>query len=373
MAPLLDIRALNRATLDRQLLLRRSDLTAAQAVHHLVGLQAQTPHTWYTGLWSRLADYTPQDTSGLLRDGGLARMALMRSTIHLVTADDCLWLRPLVDPVIERSTTSAFKRAWGDVDLAAVAAMGRELPAEGPLTFSALGRGLAERWPDRDPAALAQAVRAYVPLVQVPPRGLWGTSGPVAHTSVENWLGRPVDPAAEAADLVLRYLAAFGPATVRDVQKWCGLTRLAEVLDGLRPRLMVFRDATGRELFDLPDAPRPAPDTPAPARFLYDFDNLLLSHVDRGRVVDANRVDYTAQDFFTGSPEQPSSVLIDGFVAATWRIRSTREGATLRIRPFRALTGAEEEDLVDEGTRLLAFTAPGAATREITIEAPVPG
>ncbi|GGS49235.1 hypothetical protein GCM10010156_04870 [Planobispora rosea] len=238
-------RALNRATLARQLLLRRSELTVPQALEHLAGLQAQTPHTWYVGLWSRLADYTPEGTARLLRERGAVRMALMRSTIHLVTAADCLWLRPLVEPVIERMTMSNFRRGLTGLDLAELVAAGRELLAGGPLTFSGLGRALAERWPENDPASMAQAIRAYVPLVQVPPRGLWGESGPAAHQAVETWLGRPVDTDASPERLVLRYLAAFGPATVRDVQHWCGLTRLAEVVERLRPQLLVFPRRAG--------------------------------------------------------------------------------------------------------------------------------
>ncbi|GAA3446095.1 winged helix DNA-binding domain-containing protein [Planomonospora venezuelensis] len=359
-------RALNRATLDRQLLLRRSELTVAQALEHLVGLQAQTPHTWYLGLWSRLADYRPEGTAQLLRERGAVRMALMRSTIHLVTPDDCLWLRPLVDPVIERMTMGNFRRGLAGLDLAELVAAGRGLLADGPLTFSALGRALAERWPENDPASMAQAIRAYVPLVQVPPRGVWGESGPAAHQAVETWLGRPVDAAASLERLVLRYLAAFGPATVRDVQHWCGLTRLAEIVERLRPQLAVFRDEQGRELFDLPDAPRPDPDTPAPVRFVYDYDNVLRSHADLSRLVTVN---VAAQGFgMTG--EEPCMVLVDGLVAATWRTVVKRGTATLTVRPFRKLTGAEEEAVSAEGAAMLAFTAAKAKVCDIVFAPP---
>ncbi|MCA2227495.1 winged helix DNA-binding domain-containing protein [Nonomuraea aurantiaca] len=364
--PPLTTRALNRATLDRQLLLRRADLTVPQALDRLAGLQAQTPHTWYVGLWTRLAGYTPEPTARLLADGAIVRMALMRSTIHLVTAADCLWLRPLVEPVIERSTLGAFGRHLTGLDQAELVSTARDLLAPEPLTFSDLGRKLAQRWPERDPAALAQAARAWVPLVQVPPRGLWGRSGPAAHTTVETWLGRTVDPAASVDTLVLRYLAAFGPATVLDAQRWCGLTRLSEVVDRLRPRLVTFRDEQGRELFDLPDAPRPDPDTPAPVRFLYDFDNLLLSHNDRSRVV---TVDYADQGFGRTN-EQPRSVLVDGYVAATWKLATSRDTATLTVRPFRKPTTAEHEQLDAEGARLLAFLAPSTPVHDVVVRPP---
>ncbi|MQY02022.1 winged helix DNA-binding domain-containing protein [Actinomadura macrotermitis] len=367
--PLIGRRALNRATLDRQLLLRRAGLTVPEALERLAGLQAQSTHSWYLGLWSRLEGYRPEPTGELLKQREIVRMALMRSTIHLVTARDCLWLRPLTQPVIERTTRSSFARGIVGLDAAELTAAARRLMAEGPLTFSALGHRLAERWPEHDPMSMAQTVRALVPLVQVPPRGVWGESGQAAHVPVEDWLGRPVDPGASLETLVLRYLAAFGPASVRDVQHWCGLTRLNEVVDGLRPHLEVFRDESGRELFDLPDAPRPDPDTPAPARYLYECDNLLRSFADVSRVTTA---DYSAQGF-GGKNEEPSTILVDGEVAATWRITTTRGSATLRIRPFRELTSAEEEDVRTEGAAMLEFSAAGARERTLVVDAPVPG
>jgi hypothetical protein len=224
------------------------------------------------------------------------------------------------------------------------------------MMASELGRALAQRFPGRDPDPLAQGARAWLPMVQVPPRGVWGRSGRALQVPLDTWLGRPV-AAAPVAEMVLRYLAAFGPATVRDVQLWCGLTKLAEVLDALRPRLVTFRDEADRELFDLPDAPRPDPDTPAPVRFLYDFDNLLLSHADRSRVVTA---DFGAQGFGPDNQVQPSSVLVDGTVAATWRIAAARDTATLTIRPFRRLSSAEHAATTAEGAALLAFLHPRA-------------
>ncbi len=256
----------------------------------------------------------------------------MRSTIHLVTAEDALVLRPLVDPVIERSTLGTFGRHLVGIDRDALVATTRELVDREPLIASELGRRLAVRFPGRDPAALAQAARAWLAMVQVPPRGVWGASGRALQAALETWLGRPVASAA-VAGVVQRYLGAFGPASVRDVQLWCGLTKLAEVVDTLRPGLRTFAGPDGRELFDLPDAPRPDPDIPAPVRFLYDYDNLLLSHADRSRVVTA---DFAAQDFSADGP-QPSSVLVDGMVGATWTVGRERGAATLTVRPFRPL------------------------------------
>jgi Winged helix DNA-binding domain len=349
-------RALARATLARQLLLERSPLPPVAAVEHLVGLQAQTPQSWYSALWTRVAGFDPADVSAALERRELVRVPLMRSTIHLVTAADALALRPLVDVVIERSTLGVFGRRLGDVDRHALATAARELVENRPMIASELGRALAERFPGPDPEALAQGARAWLPMVQVPPRGLWGRPGRPLQAPLDTWLGRPL-AAAPVAHLVRRYLRAFGPATVRDVQLWCGLTKLAEVVDTLRPSLVVFRDGDGRELFDLPDAPRPDPDTPAPVRFLPDFDNLLLSHADRSRVVN---VDYGAQGYGGTSNIQPGSVLVDGTVGATWRVEKAAGTATLSVRPFRALTAAEAGEVTAEGLALLAFLHPRA-------------
>ena len=361
----LSLRAINRATLARQLLLKRATLPVEAAVEHLVGLQAQTTHSWYTGLWTRLEGFDAPAVGAMLTTRRLVRIALMRSTIHLVTAADCLALRPLLQPVIERSMQGNFGRNLVGLDRAELVAAGRAAVEAAPLTFSALGRTLAERWPERDPASLAQGVRSGVPLVQLPPRGVWGASGPAAHTSAESWLGRPLK-AMPLDELVLRYLGAFGPATVRDAQTWSGLTRLGAVFDRLRPRLLTFRDPRGAELFDLPDAPRPDAAAPAPVRFLYDFDNLLLSHADRSRVIAPAYFDQG----FTADGPMPSIVLIDGFTAGTWKadIRR-RRAATLTVQPFTRLAPATRDEVAAEGARLLAFLAPAAA-HDVQIVAP---
>jgi hypothetical protein len=363
MAEVLSRRALNRATLARQLLLHRSSLPVLEVVEHLVGLQAQTPHTWYVGLWTRLVGFHPQHVGDLLEQRRLVRIALMRSTIHLVTARDAVALRPLVQAVIERSMSSNFGKRLAGIDRNELVAAGRALLDEQPLTFSVLGRRLAERWPGRDEAALAQGIRAWLPLVQVPPRGVWGASGVAAHAPLESWPGRPLNRDYPPDEMVLRYLRAFGPASVRDMQTWSGLTRLAEVVERLRPRLVGFRDENNVDLFDVPDAPRPDPDTPAPPRLLYDFDNLLLSHADRSRVITEA---YFQQNFDIHGP-MPRIVLVDGFTAGTWTTTSGRGSATLTIRPFRRLSAEHDRALATEGAALLAFLAPGASDR--TVEA----
>src|SRR5215472_9335850 len=289
----LSTQALNRALLARQRLLAQTPLAAdtgraahvLRLVEHLAGLQAQAPFPPYYGLWSRLDGFRPEDLAELITGRQVVRIALMRGTIHLVSAVDCLTFRPLLQPVLEQGLRTLLTRQLKGVDTQALAATGRALVEEKPLTFSELGGLLSDTWPDHPANWLAQGVRALVPLVQVPPRAVWGRAGQSLHTSAEAWLGRPLDGAPSLDDLFERYLAAFGPATVADAQAWSGLTRLREVAERLRPRLRTFRDPAGTELFDLPDAPRPSPDTVAPVRLVAEFDNLILSHADRSRSI----------------------------------------------------------------------------------------
>jgi len=360
-------RALNRATLARQWLLARQPASVVDALDHLVGLQAQTPLTWYVGLWDRLVAFDPASVSELLVDRRVTRIAAMRSTIHLLTAEDAMAIRPLVQPVLDRSLNGNFGKNLVGVDRPALLAAARELLDAEPMVFSRLGARLAERWPDRDPDSLAQAVRCWMPLVQVPPRGAWGRSGLAKHAPAESWLGVPPRADYPIDDLVLRYLGAFGPASVKDVQTWSGLTRLGEVLDRLRPRLVAYRGEDDRELFDLPDAPRPDPDTPALPRLLYDFDNLLLSHADRSRVITE---DYVQADHVMDGPV-PRLFLLDGFTAGTWTTTISKDAATLALRPFRRLSTKDSKALVAEAEALLDFLAPAAAERGVTLVPPV--
>lgn len=357
----LDRRALNRSLLARQLLLERSAMPAARAVAHLVGMQAQAPNPPYIGLWTRLAGFRIEDLASLVRSREVVRLVLMRGTIHLVTADDCVALRSVLQGALRQGLKGTFGRKLEGLDIEKVAELGRELVEREPLTLGGLGTLLAERWPDRDPFALANAVRNLVPLVQVPPRGLWGESGQAVHTSAEAWLGRPATGPAAPDLMVERYLAAFGPATVKDIQTWSGMTRLSEVVNRLRPRLAVFRDENGRELLDLPDAPRPDADTPAAVRFLPEFDNILLSHADRARILTEEQ----RKAVFTRNGLIRSTFLVDGFVAGVWRVEQTRGAAVLVLEPFGTLRAGDRAALAEEGDRLLAFAAASATSREV--------
>jgi Winged helix DNA-binding domain len=365
-------RALNRALLDRQLLLQRRPVSGTgppeeraarviEVIEHLVGLQAQAPFPPYYGLWSRLEGFRPDDLAGLLLSRQVVRIALMRGTIHLVSAGDCLLLRPLFQPVLDRGLASGFGRQLPGLDLDELAAAGRALVEAGPQTFSELGMLLAERWPGYPAAALAQAIRTLVPLIQVPPRAVWGRAGPAAHTSAQSWLGADLHASPAPDQMVIRYLAAFGPATVRDIQVWSGLTRLREVAERLRPQLRVFRGEDGAELLDVPAAPRPDPGTPAPARLVAEYDNLVLSHGDRSRVIS----EAARGRLFTRNGVVPGMVLVDGFVAGMWKRTASRTAASLTIEMFGPVSGPDRDAIEAEAGRLLAFAGADGARHEI--------
>jgi hypothetical protein len=358
----LDRRALNRATLSRQHLLDRAEMTTLQTIEHLVGLQGQAPDAPYVGLWTRLSGFHTNELAELIADRRAVRISLMRATVHLVSAHDALALRPLVQGVLERSFASQhYARNLAGLEIAELLAAGRALMDQQPRTRSELGQLLAERWPERDPASMAYAVSYLVPAIQVPPRAIWGSRGPARLASVEAWLHASVDQRSSVDDLVVRYLGAYGPATVKDAQRWCGLTRLGEVFERLGSRLRRFRGEDGAELFDLHDAPRPDRDTPAPVRFLPEYDNVLLSHDDRRRVIpDGHPVPLPA-----GNGARMGTVLIDGEFRATWKITTKVDSATVRIDTFAPVPSPDA--IEREAEQLLAFAVAGATKHEIQL------
>ncbi|WP_454729713.1 winged helix DNA-binding domain-containing protein [Cellulosimicrobium protaetiae] len=370
---------LNRALLARQHLDAPRAGSVLDEVRHLVGLQSQVPSSPYPALWSRLATFTPDDLGSLLTARDVVRVGALRGTVHLVAADDVLGLTALVRP-----TLAAYLRAknqhgaaLADVDLDELEEVARDLLEE-PLTSVELGRRLAERWPDVDPKHLAYGARCLLPLVQVPPRGLWGASGPgttTTWTTAHAWLARsdPVldavahdtDPDAVLATrvgLVRRYLAAFGPASVADAQRWAGLTRLKAAFDVLRPELVTFTGPDGKELVDLPDAARPPGDAPVPTVLAGDFDNLVLAHDDRTRVLG----DVPVKSVVSINGQVAATVLVDGRVAGAWTARPT--ATTTPSAPARATTEetsavAPADDVVHVEVRPLRGPAGDAAGR----------
>jgi hypothetical protein len=339
-------RALNRALLERQLLLRRHDLSAAAALEHLVGMPAQNPSAPYLGLWSRLIDFQPDELASLVQARKVVRIALMRWTLHAVTAADCVTLRPVLQPVMERRMQACFGRHLQGVDLPRLAERGRALVEQQPRSLGDVGGLLAADWPGHEPRVLGNALAALEPLVHIPPRGVWGRNGRAVQTTAQRWLGRPLAREAAPDELIRRYLAAYGPATVADLRAWSGMAGLGAAIERLRPELRSFRDEHGRELLDVAGGVLPDPDTPAPPRFLPDFDNAALAHADRTRI-DA------------GCPRSrslgPKTFLVDGFVRGSWRLIRGRSIVALEVAPSAPIAHDDRVALAEEGMRLLTF------------------
>ena len=367
--PRLTRRQLNRSLLRRQLLAEPSSLPVVDAVRLVAGLQAQVPKDPYVGLWSRLASFGHDDLAAAISRRSLVRVALMRSTIHLVTAPDVWALRPAVQPALDRELfkTATWSKPIVGLDLQAVLAEAREALRGQPMTATELGRRLQERWPDRDGRAMAYVVRNLEPLVQVPPRGLWGMPGQPRHATAQDWLGAPAERLGArdaAAAMITRYLAAFGPASVMDIQAWAGVTRLSEIIEPMRARLRVHAGEDGRELWDIPDVDLVGEDAPAPVRFLPEYDNAVLGYADRSRIL-PDGVTFTSY----AARLRPRSVarggvLVDGFLRGTWSVqvdpgRAAERGRhVLHLDPFdgEAFPGQVKE----AGQELLLFAAAGA-------------
>jgi hypothetical protein len=377
---------LNRALLARQHLLERHPGPAIEVVDHLVGLQAQNAWSPYVGLWSRVAGFRTDEIGDAFWDRSVTRIAVMRSTIHLVTAADALLLPGLVAPLHAKDlrVNTQHSAALRTLDVAELTAAARALVEEEPRVTTALGRLLGEHWPEVAPSTLAYAARGTLPLVQVPPRGVWGRSGATTWTTAWAWLGPELtaaapdltDPqvlAAEQERLVRRYLAAFGPASVADLQSWSGLTGMRAVVDRLELVRYRAEPSPGavreREVLDLPDTALPDPDVRAPVRFLADYDNVLLGHADRTRIISAEHRPHLA------SPNGvvPATFLLDGRVAGTWTVPRDRKGGgvvTLTVRPVAPPTATQREGLHAEAAGLVELMAADADERRVVVVDP---
>ncbi|GGL32905.1 winged helix DNA-binding domain-containing protein [Planomonospora parontospora] len=350
-------RVLNRTLLDRQFLLARTSRAPLDVLRHLVAVQGQEPNWPYVGLWTRIDGFRHEQLEALIHDRAVVRSTAIRRTVHLVCAHDFAWLRPAVEPVVGAALRhSYYAQEIEGVDLDELARTGREVLRGRTLTRGELGRSLGERFPGRHARRLADAVELLEPLVHGPSAGVWGAwrnRSSIEVALAEEWTGVPMAPERRLETMVVRYLAAFGPASVMDVQAWAGVTRLREVVEGLRPRLRVHRDEDGRELFDVPEATLADADLPAPVRFLPAFDNVLLGHRDRTRVISEEDRRRIAPAASGGVP----AFLVDGFVGGTWALE---DGAVL-VSPFRPL--ADPGAVLAEAERLLPFI--GARTARI--------
>jgi hypothetical protein len=359
----LSARALNRALLARQLLLRRDNASPDEALERLVGLQAQAPLAPYVGLWSRLEAFRPDELAQLIRERRAVRVPLFRATVHLVTDNDYRQLRPLVQSVLERSFRSTpFAKKLVGANISEVASAGRELLTTS-LTRAQLSRLLGERFPDFDQLSLAYATTYLTPVVQAPPRGLWRETAAANWVSAESWLGVPIDGGAPIVDVVLRYLRAFGPASAADFATWSGLAGTRGVFDELRPRLRIYRDEHGRELFDVEDGLLPSEDTPSPPRFLPEYDNALFSHAERQRIIE----DARNPPLPPGNGARRGTLLVDGFMRAQWSLKETAAGAVLLIESYQPLTKTQRSETQSEAERLIAFLLPDAEQADVEI------
>jgi winged helix DNA-binding protein len=358
-------RALSRATLARQMLLERSGKSIVEAVDWLIGLQGQVSEGPYQGLWSRLDGFRHEDLTTLIVTRTLVRATSFRATLHLHTVDDLLGARPLVQPTLDRMWKSAFgNRRFGNNDVKAVHRAGVKLLDKQPMTGGQLGKALQAKFPEGEALAKSVLLQTKEILIQIPPTRIWGSGHAPIQTRAANWVSPPFKRTLQPDDLVRRYLRAYGPASIADMQSWSGISRLGEIFAALGDELVTFEGEDGRVLYDLPDAPRPDADTPAPPRFLPDFDNLLLGFADRSRVMsaeDSRRLAASTRSF--------RAVLVDGTVAASWAIEVKKGAARLVVEPYRKLRKVEVGAVEKEGLAFLRFMEEGAASFDVEVSA----
>ncbi len=361
MADVLSRRALNRALLARQHLLDRPARQAGQVVARLIGVQAQQARPPFVALWTRMNECDRAGLAALIHRRQLVRATAMRSTLHLMTAADYLAFRGVLQPALSAGMKSILRDRGEAFDLAAVVETARRVFAAAPRTFTSLREALVGAFPDSEERAMGYAVRTHLPLISVPDDSPWAYRADTDFALAEAWLGAPVDAGVQTGQLVMRYLEGYGPATVADFQTWSALGGMKPVFESLRPKLRVFRDERKRELFDVPAAPMPAEDTPVPVRFLADFDNAILAHADRGRII--------AEEYrprvVTKNLLVLATFLVDGFVAGTWKTVREKQAARLDITPFAKLAPAVKAELAAEGERLLRFVEPEASSHKV--------
>jgi hypothetical protein len=336
-------RELNRALLARQLLLERATMPLTRAVERVGGLQTQYAPSGYIGLWSRVAGFAREDLTRALERRQLVQGTLMRVTIHMVSARDY----PLLAEGVRLERRDGWLRARRGVDpkdVAAAADVVREiLASEGPLRRTELLERI------RGDNVLWNGVGMYVDLVRAPPSGTWEQRRADLYALADDWL-RPAPATLEEGldHLLRRYLGGFGPASLKDAANWAGLPPPALAPSVERLRLRRFRDEAGTELLDLPRAPLPDPETPAPVRFLPTWDATLLVHARRTQILPEP---HRPRVFSTRTPQSVPTFLVDGRVAGTW----AHERGRIRLDPFERLGREAQRDLREESERLAEF------------------
>ena len=337
----LTLRELSRATLARQLLLDRRQLSPTKVVEHLVGMQAQWPPAPYVGIWTRTTSFRREALERQLKSGAIVKATAMRQTLHLVTQRDYALIR---------AAQSETNYPWQSERAKRLAPLVRSLAADGPVTTT---EGLALLEDEHDLTGIDarrawQAARNRAHLVHHHETALWQARPGGRYVALDE--PEAHDPTDARAEMFRRYLLAFGPASRKDVMQWAmfHVPETQRALDRLEP-LRRFRDEQGRELLDVARAPLPDPETPAPVRFLPKWDNVLLAWADRARVLP----EQYRKTVIRSNGDVAQTFLVDGFVAGTW----TAEDGRIVTKPFaplsRALKGAVEE----EAARLEAFLA----------------
>lgn len=359
----LTLRQLNRATLARQLLLARQKTPLPNAVARLLGVQAQMPKPPFVGLWSRVSRTTRARVAALLLDRTLVRATMMRGTLHVMTAADYLTHRAAMQAGFDHGMKSILGVRLAGIDIDRIVGIAETFFAT-PRTFDEARRHLHALHPTLDERAMGYAVRLRLPLVQVPTSdAAWAYPAAATFVSATGWLGRAPTASSSPDALVRRYLEGYGPATITDAQVWLGMAGLKPVFERLRPHLISLRGPGRAELFDLPDAPRPEPEAPAPVRFLPEWDNVLIGRADQRFVATAHR---TA--VFLPGLRVASTFLIDGMVAGTWQVERIKTAAALTMRPFATIGKSIRAELEEEGEGLLALLEPAAKTRALRVE-----
>ncbi len=367
MDPTLSDRALGRATLARQLLLERAPLGVAEAVGRVLAVQSQWPRAPFLGLWSRIAGFDRAALVRAFQDRGLVRATTMRATLHTMRAADFLRLRRAMQPGLDRALQQVLRARGTELDLPRLLARGRACFGRGPRTFEAVRDDLAAGDDALDERAMGHAVRLSLPLVMVPTSDAWGFPQVSEFADAEAWLGRPVDDGEHTGELVLRYLAAYGPASAVDIQAWTGLPALAKVIAGLGERVRTFRDARGKAIYDVPDAPRPDPDVPAPVRLVPEFDGAIVARADPRILPAAHR-----KHVFASGLRVLPTVLVDGVAVATWKLERTKRKAMIVVDAFAPLGKREQAAVAAEAEALVRFAEPDAAEHDVRVTAPAP-
>lgn len=364
---ILNLRELNRATLARQMLLARESLPVPAAIDRLAGMQAQLASAPFVGLWTRLKGFKREDLAAAIEARKIVKATMMRATLHLCSAEDFLRFRTTLEPMLSSARETIIKQRGSDFDRDKLLADARKFIGEKPRTFAEISEWTLKLLPDQDVGAMRYTIRTHLPMVQVPISGGWSYSSKPEFTLAETWIGKKISTKAGMKELARRYFAAFGPASANDLQTWSGfkLPVVKELLESLRPELQSYRDEGKRELFDLQGISLPDANVPAPVRFLPEFDNILLSHNKRQRIV----ADEHKPKVYLPALRVAATFLVDGFVAGAWKVEKSKTTATLMIEPFVKLAKKDQAALTEEAEQLVRFIEPAAKTFQVRFAA----